>query len=54
MRLAAIFAVVAGLCVASAARADPCEAIPENGPLPASLSFGSKFSGPVTYVIDGD
>ena len=38
----------------SAALADPCKAIPDQGPLPAYLSPGSKFSGPVVYVGDGD
>ena len=34
--------------------ADPCEAIPEQGPLPTYLSFAAEFSGPVVHVIDGD
>ncbi len=34
--------------------ADPCKAIPDKGPLPAYLAGGSKFSGPVVYVGDGD
>ena len=34
--------------------ADPCKAIPDKGPMPAYLSPGSKFSGPVVYVGDGD
>ncbi|MDP3746999.1 MAG: excalibur calcium-binding domain-containing protein [Phenylobacterium sp.] len=34
--------------------ADPCEAIPEQGPLPGYLAFGASFSGPVSHVIDGD
>ena len=38
----------------SAALADSCTAIPDNGPLPAFLSMGSSFSGPVVEVIDGD
>jgi micrococcal nuclease len=54
MRWALIVALLVGLSLASAARADPCEAIPEDGPLPAPLTFGSKFRGAVTYVIDGD
>ena len=40
--------------MATTASADPCEAIPDGGPLPIYLSFGSTFSGPVTTVIDGD
>lgn len=40
--------------VAGAARADPCKAIPERGPMPAGLAAGETFSGPVVYVGDGD
>jgi endonuclease YncB( thermonuclease family) len=40
--------------LAGPALADPCEAIPERGPLPSYLSSGARFSGDVTYVIDGD
>lgn len=36
------------------AAADPCTAIPPNGPTPSYLAPGSKFSGPVTYIGDGD
>ena len=36
------------------ALADPCEAISESGPLPPYLARGATFSGPVTYVGDGD
>lgn len=43
-----------GLALASPALADPCKAIPDRGPMPAYLSPGSTFSGPVTYVGDGD
>lgn len=39
---------------ASAAQADPYEAIPEKGPLPPYLAFAARFSGPVVHVIDGD
>jgi len=41
-------------CLASAALADPCRAIPDRGPLPSYLYRGASFSGPVTYVGDGD
>ena len=44
---------VATLAAASAA-ADPCQAISDRGPLPAWLSRGSTFRGPVVYVGDGD
>lgn len=47
--------VVVALCVcATEARADPCDAIPERGPLPTYLTSGSSFAGPVVYVGDGD
>lgn len=36
------------------AAADPCTAIPANGPMPSYLAPGSRFSGPVTYIGDGD
>jgi micrococcal nuclease len=34
--------------------ADPCEAIPQKGPMPPYLHNGASFSGPVVYVGDGD
>jgi endonuclease YncB( thermonuclease family) len=40
--------------VSTAALADPCKAIPDKGSMPAFLRPGSTFSGPVTYVGDGD
>jgi endonuclease YncB( thermonuclease family) len=43
-----------GLALASSALADPCKAIPDRGPMPAYLRGGAAFSGPVTYVGDGD
>ncbi|GGL35791.1 thermonuclease family protein [Caulobacter rhizosphaerae] len=39
---------------AGKALADPCKAIPDRGPAPSYLRPGSAFSGPVTYVGDGD
>lgn len=39
---------------AGAASADPCKAIPDKGQLPAYLSKGKVFAGPVPYVADGD
>jgi micrococcal nuclease len=43
-----------GLAICSAAHADPCEAIPEKGPIPTYLHPGGTFRGPVVYVGDGD
>ncbi len=34
--------------------ADPCTAVPDRGPLPAYLARGATFSGPVSYIGDGD
>jgi endonuclease YncB( thermonuclease family) len=36
------------------AKADPCRAIPDQGPLPTYLYPGATFTGPVVYVGDGD
>ncbi len=47
-------AVAFALAPVSVALADPCKAIPDKGPMPAFLKPGSTFSGPVTYVGDGD
>jgi micrococcal nuclease len=44
-----LFVVQAGRAVA-----DPCEAIPDEGPMPAYLAFGATFSGRVVDVLDGD
>jgi endonuclease YncB( thermonuclease family) len=46
--------LIGAMTVATAAQADPCKAIPDRGPLPAYLSHGAHFSGPVVYVGDGD
>lgn len=43
----------AAVCVATAAVADPCKAIPDGRPAPLAL-LRSSFEGPVTYVGDGD
>lgn len=40
--------------IASSALADPCKAIPDQGPMPAQLRPGARFEGSVTYVGDGD
>lgn len=51
----ALCLIAAGLLVlAVPARADPCHAVPQKGPLPTSLSRGERFSGPVVHVGDGD
>jgi micrococcal nuclease len=50
----ALLVLASALAAAYAAHADPCKAIPDNGPLPVSLRPGAAFSGPVAYVGDGD
>lgn len=52
--LAKAAAVAALVLAASAARADPCRAIPDRGPTPPELAPGCRFEGPVVYVGDGD
>lgn len=47
-------ALLGAMAVATIARADPCKAIPDRGPMPAYLHRGASFSGPVVYVGDGD
>lgn len=56
MRLFILAALMisAGLAAPGLAMADPCEAVPAEGPAPAYLQAGSRFSGDVVYVIDGD
>jgi endonuclease YncB( thermonuclease family) len=54
MRWLPVLALGFGLFCAAPALADPCEAVTEDGPVPGYLSFGSRFAGPVTFVIDGD
>jgi endonuclease YncB( thermonuclease family) len=51
-----VYAAALGLAVfvGRTARADPCKAIPDRGPMPNYLHPGSTFSGPVAYVGDGD
>lgn len=51
---AVVAGTMASLCAATTTLADPCKAIPDKGPMPAFLKPGSTFSGPVTYVGDGD
>lgn len=38
----------------SLALADPCDLIPERGPMPTEVRSGQAFSGSVAYVGDGD
>ena len=50
-------AILPGLILslwAAQALADPCQAIPDRGPMPAYLTPGKAFSGPVAYIGDGD
>jgi micrococcal nuclease len=54
MRIVMGLAVLAALTTATAAKADPCKAIPDHGPMPSYLHRGAHFSGPVVYVGDGD
>ena len=39
---------------ATVAHADPCKAIADRGPMPAYLTPGKAFSGPIVYIGDGD
>lgn len=50
------FLLAAGVlaCTAAPVLADPCSAVPQKGPMPASLARGERFSGPVVHVGDGD
>lgn len=36
------------------APADPCDLIPERGPMPTEVRSGQVFSGSVSYIGDGD
>lgn len=51
-----VIGIIGALAMAapSLALADPCKAIPDNGPLPTYLHRGAKFSGRVVYIGDGD
>ena len=46
--------ILAALALATPALADPCKAIQDRGPMPSYLKRGATFSGPATYVGDGD
>lgn len=39
-------ALLAALTMTTAAKADPCKAIPDHGPMPSYLHRGAHFSGP--------
>lgn len=54
MRIVIGLALLAALTTTTAAKADPCKAIPDHGPMPSYLHRGAHFSGPVVYVGDGD
>jgi micrococcal nuclease len=54
MRITIGLALLGALTMATAARADPCKAIPDRGPMPSYLHRGAHFSGTVVYVGDGD
>ena len=45
---------LAAVMISAPAFADPCKAIPDRGPMPAFLTKGRTFSGPISYVGDGD
>ena len=53
-RLVLVAGFLVSLSVATGAFADPCKAIPDRGPVPAYLTPGKAFSGPVVYIGDGD
>src|SRR5688572_25814773 len=53
MKLAAV-TICAATAFAGVALADPCKAVPDNGPMPGYLAPGRAFSGPVVYIGDGD
>lgn len=46
--------MVAFAAAAATAHADPCKAIPDDGPVPADLRPGAVFEGRVVYIGDGD
>lgn len=54
MRIVIGLALLGALTAATPAKADPCKAIPDRGPMPSYLHRGTHFSGPVVYVGDGD
>jgi endonuclease YncB( thermonuclease family) len=54
LRLSSAAIALSLLAFAAPARADPCKAIPDKGPLPAWLKPGKVFNGTVRYIGDGD
>jgi hypothetical protein len=54
MRIKIGLALLIALTTATAAKADPCKAIPDRGRMPSYLHRGAHFSGPVVYIGDGD
>lgn len=52
--LALPFGVLGAMALFGSAHADPCKAIPDQGPAPSWLKPGTTISGPVTYIVDGD
>lgn len=54
IRTATILAATLAAALATPALADPCKAIPDRGSMPSYLKRGATFSGPVSYVGDGD
>ena len=54
MKLLSAATLTLALLVAAPALADPCTAVPDRGAMPDWLRSGRTFSGPVTYVGDGD
>lgn len=53
-RLRSLLLAMAIATLGSSAKADPCKAIPDRGAMPSYLHKGAVFSGPVTYIGDGD
>jgi hypothetical protein len=54
MRIAIGLMLLGAMTVATEAKADPCKAIPDRGPMPSYLHRDAHFAGPVVYVGDGD
>jgi endonuclease YncB( thermonuclease family) len=51
----ALAGVTVAVCfLPSVGLADPCDLIPERGPMPTEVRSGQVFSGSVSYIGDGD